>query len=245
MVIASPWHGQDKVPGGLCSWLTGVEVWKPSFFTSRQANLLDANLLDNRLRFCLNLHPDLAASCFLSWSSHFLMEFPRGELPNKSPALIPVSGVGFQDQIHISNHPECKSDDVHFLFLFGTSNLEKGEYFRILLPRTKIQSRWNWRNSTGHDFVRLSFDCWAIYARGWALHGWELEDLASPRGLKFICTPGLGRIWALWGLWARTGRSFAWHFAIPLFVVTGSALFHVCRCSFQMNVILALVLWKS
>ena len=69
--------------------------------------------------------------------------------------------MGFRDQIHISNHPECKSDDVHFFsYLEHPTWKEKGEYFQILLPMTKIQSGETWHDSTGHDFVRLSFDCY-------------------------------------------------------------------------------------
>ncbi|KAI4529270.1 hypothetical protein MG293_020518 [Ovis ammon polii] len=58
-----------------------------------------------------------------------LLRSPSGSV--KSSQTIPVADlkkrVGFRDQIHISNHPECKSDDVHFFsYLEHPTWKEKG-----------------------------------------------------------------------------------------------------------------------
>lgn len=150
--------------------------------------------------------------------------------------LIPVSGWASRTRFISVTPSWVQVRWCLFLFLFGTSNLEgEGWVFSNFITQDKNSVRWNWRNSTLAMILwDCPFDCYgAVMLGAGALHGWELEDLASPRGLNHLHS-GLGRGWAFVGTLSQDWKIFRFgHFCHSLFVVTGSALFHVCRCSFQ------------
>ena len=207
-------------------------MWKPSFFASGQANLLDANLLENRLRLCLNLHRVLwLLVSYLgpptsSWNFH-------GVDPEQITCSWSLSQGGLLGPDSYQEPSWVQVRWCSFLFIFRTSNLEGEEWvFSNFITHDKNSVRWNlaWLHWPWfREIVLWLLRSW--YAQGWALHGWGREDLASPRGLKFICP--LGWMSFSWGLWARTGRSFAWARLPCLICGDRSVLFHVCCCSFQ------------
>ena len=197
-------------------------MWTPSFFISGQANLLDANLLENRLRLCLNLHPSLVASCFLSGSSHLLMEFPWSRSWTNHLLLIPVSG--WASGTRFISVTILSASQIMFISFHIWNIQGEGWVFSNFITHDKNSVRWNLASLHWPWFCEIVlWLLWSYYAQGWALHGWELEDLAFPRGLKFICTLGWGGDELFVGTFEPGLEDLLLgHFCHSLFVVTGS-----------------------
>ena len=209
-------------------------MWTPSFFISGQANLLDANLLENRLRLCLNLHPSLVASCFLSGSSHLLMEFPWSRSWTNHLLLIRVSGWASGTRFISVTIPSASQT---MFISFHIWNIQgEGWVFSNFITHDKNSVRWNLASLHWPWFCEIVlWLLWSYYAQGWALHRWELEDLVFPRGLKFICTLGWGGDELFVGTLSQDWKIFCLGtFAIP-YLWWLVLFFHVCCCccSFQ------------